>query len=65
MAGSGTAAWGSRGFVRVLTHITEEVAALNEGAFTPFTELLVFRAFALPSGAYGGVLLLELLASYF
>ena len=45
--------------------LLERIGAIREGAFRPYPEHPVFRAFALPSGAYGGVLLLELLASYF
>ncbi|OQW35865.1 MAG: hypothetical protein A4E19_15520 [Nitrospira sp. SG-bin1] len=41
------------------------IRALKEGAFLPYTELPVFRAIALPSGAYGLFVAIELIANNF
>lgn len=48
-----------------ITQVLEDVRALKEGAFLPYTELPVFRAVALPSGAYGVFAIIDLLANNF
>ena len=48
-----------------LDQIMATIDTLREGAFLPYTELPVFRAVALPSGAYGLFAVMELIANSF
>lgn len=48
-----------------LDQIMATIGTLREGAFLPYTELPVFRAVALPSGAYGLFAVMELMANSF
>ena len=48
-----------------LDQIMATIGTLKEGAFLPYTELPVFRAVALPSGAYGLFAVIELMANSF
>jgi hypothetical protein len=48
-----------------LDQIMATIGTLREGAFLPYAELPVFRAVALPSGAYGLFAVMELIANSF
>ncbi|GKS59670.1 hypothetical protein YTPLAS18_31970 [Nitrospira sp.] len=48
-----------------INELLERVSALREGAFLPYAEHPIFRAVALPSGAYGFVMALDILAKGF
>jgi len=48
-----------------LDQIMATISTLREGAFLPYAELPVFRAVALPSGAYGLFAVMELIANSF
>lgn len=48
-----------------LKQVMENISGVREGAFRPYTELPVFRAVALPSGAYGVVAFIEFMATNF
>jgi hypothetical protein len=52
-------------FSQQLDQIMATIGTLREGAFLPYTELPVFRAVALPSGAYGLFTVMEFMANSF